>query len=207
MGDARGWFSDIGESARKWTHQAADQVANTASQTSDQAHSALGRTLSGVAGSVQSLVDRARDYADHAQGHANATTEDLTNHANSLYGRAKSSALRRTGLQEAHPYRSAAGHTFGTVGVLALGAGLMYMFDPAKGRARRAWARDKFFSVARKTNKSVSQYGRHMSNKVQGAVAQAKNAMPEDISQVLDHAAESAAAVVSHHGEHQGKPM
>jgi gas vesicle protein len=180
----------INQFAHRLSHQAADHLASTAAHTSDQAHSILGRTMSELANSVQTLVDRAKDYADHAQGHASATRDDLTNRANSLYGRVKTSALRRAGLRESHPYRSTAGHTFGTAGVLAVGAGLMFFFDPARGRSRRAWARDKVLSYTRKANKSASRYGRHVGNKIHGAVAEAKHAVADTAATVSHHSSE-----------------
>jgi hypothetical protein len=95
----------------------------------------------------------------------------------------------------------------GAAGVLAIGAGAMFFFDPAKGRSRRAWLRDKVVSLTRNANKSVTGYGRHVGNKIHGAVAEAKNAMPDQISQVLNETAESAATVVGHHDQPAGKPM
>src|SRR5207302_9218591 len=66
-----------------------------------------------------------------------------------------------------------AGITAGAVGALALGAGLMFLLDPAQGRRRRALIRDKATSAARRTQQYVQKKGRHWGNKAYGMAAEA----------------------------------
>jgi hypothetical protein len=83
-------------------------------------------------------------------------------------------------MESSHPYARATGLTAGTIGVLALGAGLMYFMDPDRGRGRRAWARDKIFSVSRRTGRRARSYGRHLRNELQGAAHHAARQWTSD---------------------------
>jgi len=50
----------------------------------------------------------------------------------------------------------------------ALGAGLMYLFDPRMGRRRRAQARDQMVSLGHQGQEAASVVGRDMRNRAQG---------------------------------------
>jgi hypothetical protein len=52
--------------------------------------------------------------------------------------------------------------------VLALGAGLMYYLDPARGRARRALVRDRFISLGHDIDRAIGVVGRDLGNRVRG---------------------------------------
>lgn len=56
----------------------------------------------------------------------------------------------------------------------ALGAALMYAFDPQGGRRRRALMRDQFTHFAHATGETVNAKARHWSNRAAGAVAEAR---------------------------------
>ncbi|WP_428938919.1 BON domain-containing protein [Fontivita pretiosa] len=70
-------------------------------------------------------------------------------------------------------YRAASG-IGGAIGLIALGAGMAYLFDPQQGRARRAYLRDKLISFANDTSEFVRRSGRHLSNRIQGSVAEGR---------------------------------
>lgn len=61
------------------------------------------------------------------------------------------------------------------VGGLGLGAALMYVFDPDRGKGRRARIRDKVDSTAHKIGEAAEKMGRDISNRAQGAVAETKS--------------------------------
>jgi len=186
--------SSTGEALHSTAHTAADSARSFASRISDYAHDLADRTGS----ESSSLADRASgfaagayksarkamrrsgssasDYASDAADRARDLRDDLGDRASSLWSRARSSA----GMEESHPIATATGITAGTIGVLALGAGLMYFMDPERGRGRRAWASDKIFSVSRRTGKRARSFGRHLGNQMQGVAAEARHMVPEN---------------------------
>jgi hypothetical protein len=56
----------------------------------------------------------------------------------------------------------------------ALGAAVMYAFDPIGGRRRRALARDQFARFAHKTGDGLDAAARDWSNRAAGSVAEAR---------------------------------
>ncbi|HZS08757.1 MAG TPA: hypothetical protein VFD58_28235 [Blastocatellia bacterium] len=59
------------------------------------------------------------------------------------------------------------------LGGVGLGAALMYVLDPDRGSARRAYARDKFTSAVNKTGTAISSKSRDLSNRARGVMAEA----------------------------------
>jgi hypothetical protein len=57
------------------------------------------------------------------------------------------------------------------LGVIA-GAGMMYLFDPARGRSRRARARDKAYGTINDLSKDVGHTVRNFGNRVEGLLAE-----------------------------------
>ena len=60
------------------------------------------------------------------------------------------------------------------LGGIGLGAGLMYMLDPDKGRRRRALVRDQLTRASNRASKALGRTSRDLSNRAQGAVAKAR---------------------------------
>jgi uncharacterized membrane protein len=58
------------------------------------------------------------------------------------------------------------------LGGIGLGAGLMYIFDPDKGRRRRATARDAAHHIVNAIDDAVGKTSRDLSNRAQGLVAE-----------------------------------
>jgi uncharacterized membrane protein/osmotically-inducible protein OsmY len=58
------------------------------------------------------------------------------------------------------------------LGGIGLGAGLMYIFDPDRGRRRRATARDAAHHIVNDLNSAVGKTSRDLSNRAQGLVAE-----------------------------------
>jgi hypothetical protein len=58
-----------------------------------------------------------------------------------------------------------------------LGAALMYFYDPANGRRRRATVRDKTVSGANEAIESVESTARDLRNRGQGVLAEVKSAV------------------------------
>jgi osmotically-inducible protein OsmY len=61
---------------------------------------------------------------------------------------------------------------------MALGAGLMYLFDPDRGRRRRALIRDQVVHRANgieELRQSVTSQGRHLRNRARGAIVETRS--------------------------------
>jgi len=186
--------SSTGEALHSTMHAGADSARSFASRISDYAHdladragsesSSLTDRASGLAaGALKSArkawnrsSSSASDYASDAADRARDVRDELGDRASSLW----STARKSTGMEESHPLATASGITAGTIGVLALGAGLMYFMDPERGRGRRAWASDKIFSVSRRTGRRARSFGRHVGNQMKGVAAEARNMVPEN---------------------------
>lgn len=154
-----------------YAHGLADNAAGGASSLSDRA----ANMASGAFGSARRAAQGAGGYASDMADRARGTRDDLADRAGSLW----SSTRRSIAGEESHPLSTATGITAGTVGILALGAGLMYFCDPERGRGRRTWACDKVCSVSRRAGKRARSLGRHVGNQLHGVGAQASNMMPD----------------------------
>ena len=60
------------------------------------------------------------------------------------------------------------------ISTLLVGAGLMYLLDPQRGRARRALALDKATSIVNRTGRTFRQVGRDVRNRAGGYAAEAR---------------------------------
>ena len=72
---------------------------------------------------------------------------------------------------------------FRLIVVSGAGAAAAYFFDPERGQARRAQARDKANSLARRRQQQAEQQARHAANVAQGQAVQAQGGgvpRPED---------------------------
>ena len=58
---------------------------------------------------------------------------------------------------------------------IGVGAALMYVLDPERGRRRRALARDKAVSFAGKTGDMVAKRSRDIANRAKGVAAEARS--------------------------------
>ena len=59
----------------------------------------------------------------------------------------------------------------------AIGAGLMFLLDPDRGRGRRALARDRILSAGRHAGEDVGAKARRLRNRARGVVADARSRM------------------------------
>jgi hypothetical protein len=61
------------------------------------------------------------------------------------------------------------------LGGIALGALIMFLLDPSKGRRRRALARDKMHSATLKAHKRIDAKSRDIANRAKGLRAKASH--------------------------------
>jgi BON domain-containing protein len=59
----------------------------------------------------------------------------------------------------------------------AIGAGLMFLLDPDRGRGRRALVTDRILSAGRHAGEDVGAKARHLRNRARGVVAEARSRM------------------------------
>lgn len=69
---------------------------------------------------------------------------------------------------------------------LVAGMGAMWLFDPARGRGRRAWLVQKGTRAVNETGRFASATGRHMRNKAKGYAHDAKGYAQDAVSHVQE---------------------
>jgi hypothetical protein len=84
-----------------------------------------------------------------------------------------------------------------------VGAGLMYLLDPERGRSRRALARDKSVSALKQGGKAAARTSRHLGNKTKGLVARTgsklrESDLAEEGQKLLKKVQKVVRATVSH---------
>ena len=67
----------------------------------------------------------------------------------------------------------------GAVGV-GMGAGLMFVMDPARGRSRRSRARDRLASTVHQSEAALDTASRDLGHRLRGAVAEVRSALRSD---------------------------
>jgi hypothetical protein len=73
-----------------------------------------------------------------------------------------------------------------TASAIGLGAGMMYLMDPARGGQRRALLRDKTNSWMHKASDAIGSKSRHISNIVKGRFTQMKGRMQEQMQEQMN---------------------
>jgi BON domain len=84
---------------------------------------------------------------------------------------------------------------------LALGAGMMFLLDPGRGRRRRALIRDKAYGAARRTGRAIDAGSRHFAYRTQGVAAELKGRIRPDRASdrvVTDRVRSALGRAVSH---------
>lgn len=87
------------------------------------------------------------------------------------------------------------------IGGIGIGAGLMYVLDPEKGRRRRARMRDKVAHAINKTEDALDTTSRDMRNRARGIAAEARSLLKRDeVSDevLVDRVRSKMGRVVSH---------
>lgn len=182
---------EVGERRRHKARSAADDALamagdrlagtwHTLSDRADDVAHSLSASAGRLASSAHNLASSAREnvggYVDTAGERASAYGRGASKAARGYAKSAERTARGWMGSEE-HPYRTAAEIVAGSIGALALGAGVMFLLDPAQGRRRRAILRDKAIHTAKETSRYVEGKTHHLSNKAKGAVAKAEHMM------------------------------
>ncbi|MEX2272495.1 MAG: hypothetical protein WD690_13560 [Vicinamibacterales bacterium] len=87
-------------------------------------------------------------------------------------------------------------------GLMAVGAGLMYMLDPSAGRRRRALTRDKAVKLSRKTAERAQALAQQAADRAKGIIAEARSSDEQwvDDQTLVARVRTELGRVVSHPG-------
>lgn len=77
---------------------------------------------------------------------------------------------------------------------IGLGAALMYLLDPERGRTRRALLRDKVVSLSNQTGDALGKTARDLRNRAQGVIAEAGSAINSQLGGSTSQGQQPAAA-------------
>jgi gas vesicle protein len=155
VGQAHGWL----DNGRRWFNRHRDQAVR------NMPHSAVD-----VQNALQDYGQAAWDQARKIGWRAHDRAVDAVNRGRRAIGPEQSSPVVPVALT--------------AVGFLALGAGAMYIVDPQKGRARRAWISDKVHSIIRRSGNTAYSKGRHWANRAYGVAAEARGAANDLVDRV-----------------------
>jgi len=121
---------------------------------------------------------------------ASDTASDARDKASDWLTAAKDMLPRRAKLEQHSDYAMNPGAVGATaLSTLAIGAGAMWLFDPAKGRARRAWVGQKLTRFVNDMGQFARSTGRHLTNRSKGMYHQSMSAM-QDVAERVTGAAE-----------------
>jgi len=139
-----------------------NQILSSASDLASSAKDYAGDTLGGLGSKVGDLLGSARDYAGEklhgARHYANDRANDVRDFAQrQVFGETRSE--HRVGV------------TICALSSMALGAALMYAFDPASGKNRRRYVRDKAGEFA----SSAGDYARQAGDAIKSGVNQVRD--------------------------------
>lgn len=90
------------------------------------------------------------------------------------------------------------------LGGLSLGAGLMYLLDPDRGRRRRALVRDRIFSQAGESETFLGKTSRDLANRARGLVARTKRRVAPEGRVADDVLAERVRSKMGRYVSHPG---
>jgi gas vesicle protein len=153
--------SDALEGTRETAHQAWGTVA-------DRAAGAASSLSSAIPALGEKFLHRASDTADEAQEAASGLLERARSHL------PRFSSLPR--VERHSKYVVPATAAGAGLTALAIGAAAMWLFDPDRGRARRAWVMQKTERCINDTGRFFRATGRHLGNKSKGYYHEARSA-------------------------------
>jgi hypothetical protein len=156
------------------------QMLDRASGLASSAKGYAGETFDNVGSALSSALGSARDYAgeklsgarDYARDYAGDAMSDAGSYASKQMRRAQRQArdfIDRQTFGETHAQHRM-GVTICALGSMALGAALMYVFDPAMGRGRRRYVKEQAENLA----SEAGNYARQAGDAIRTGVEQVK---------------------------------
>lgn len=150
-----------------------------------------------VSGKAQDYADAGSDYADNITDYGNRLWKQVRGLGDRLNARARDAAddaRSAAGEQHSSPVLPV---TLTAVGCCAMGIGLMYLMDPERGRARRAWLADTVGGFVKNTGQTFYRTGKDLSNRMTGGSdsGAAGPVAPTSSEQLLDSVKSEVARV------------
>ena len=157
-----------GETLGQAWHSIAESAGNLAHRA--------GETGVGLASGASQIGESAREYGRSFFGTARQFGRRASSRGQDMASRAGAYLPRVSFGRRPEPARR---HGIGTdvllaAGCLAVGIGAMYLFDPQRGRSRRAVIRDKFGRVVRQSGEAAYDTGRYLSDYARGVAAETR---------------------------------
>jgi hypothetical protein len=160
---------DKGQKRRHDLLSSASDLASSAKDYAGEAFGHVGSALGGALGSARDYagekLSSARDYADDAMGDAGGYASNQMRRAQR---QARDFIQRQTFGETRSEHRM--GVTLCALSSMALGAAVMYAFDPASGRNRRRYVREQAGNLA----SEASNYAHQASQAIRSGIEQAK---------------------------------
>lgn len=193
IGTAGGALGSAWESTRGASASLADKAHDLASSLSAAAADRTSDFGSAAGSHARSLGDRLRDFAGDLSGWTSRLghgvsdrvsdqtsalsdqVDDWADHFRGLSHGARHKLAKTLDPDHVRGPGHAAGWTAAGFGTLMLGAGLMYILDPERGRGRRAWLTNKASQILGDTGTTFRRTGRDLMNKAMEVAGQSQS--------------------------------
>jgi len=156
------------------------QLAQKASDTAQTAWDAVSEHAADAGERLSDAFPAAGEKLKKQFGHASDTADDARSAASGWMRSARarlSDKVDQLNPFERHTIAPAAvAATSAGLAALAIGASAMWLFDPDRGRARRAWIGQKLQRTVNETGQFMRATGRHLANKGQGYYYETRSA-------------------------------
>ena len=203
----------IAETTGEAAHSAGETLHPLWERVSDAARTAGLGIAGGAAALGHGVADRYEDVRDSRRvRHFGDNVSDFGHRVAERFKRAGLQARKGAAAAAAAPSEwfgreeeSHAGAYAATgIGTLVLGAGLMYMLDPQRGRQRRTVALDQARSIVNRTGRTFRQVGQDLRNRTRGYAHQARGMVGSEdavsAERLLQRVRSEMGHVVSHAG-------
>lgn len=169
-----------GDFSAHMSDRAHDAATNLYSRAGDAAD-AVGDSGSGLFDTLRhfgrGIVGRASGAASSAADYASDFSSDLADRARRRSHAARHRLAKAIDPEHVRGPGHAAGWTAAGFGTLMLGAGMMYVLDPERGRGRRAWIGQKATRIFNDCGTMFRRTGRDLMNRARGTVAEARGGL------------------------------
>ncbi|CAN5509416.1 hypothetical protein BH09PLA1_BH09PLA1_28010 [soil metagenome] len=162
---------DAAGHASSAAHSLSDRLAQGASSVGDLAKEYMSRLSMSSADAIALAREKLADGTANVRERLGDRAEQFRESAGETIGEIRHRANLALGREREHHYVA---QTATALGSLALGAGLIWVFDPRLGRSRRTWLRDKSMHWLHETGDMFRYMGKHASNRLRGRVAETR---------------------------------